>query len=249
MNRLLSGVETLTTEQWEGPVRRARLVLAGMARRTDDRVLARRNRTSPIDLLATRYPVTRRLVGAPSFRIAARRFILNEPPSAPIPRSYGDSFARFIRSLGNAACIEYVADVAELEMLRHKAKHAAHAQASGAPALSLRAERLRELRIFLHPSVCLVQSRFPIVTVWETNRNNRDGMIEQWVAEAAVVARPFELRRLPFGGYAFLSELSKGKTVATAAEIATAVSPKFDVASNLALLDDAKVVVGIQEAA
>ena len=253
MNRLLSGVETLTTEQWEGPVRRARLVLAGMARRTDDRVLARRDRTSPIDLLAARYPVTRRLVGAPSFRIAARRFILNEPPSAPIPRSYGDSFPRFIRSLGNAACIEYVADVAELEMLRHKAKHAAHAQPSGAPALSsLRAERLRELRIFPHPSVCLVQSRFPIVTIWETNRNDRDGMIEQWVAEAAVVARPLlkvEVRRLPFGGYAFLSALSKGKTVATAAEIATAVSPKFDVASNLALLDDAKVVVGIHEAA
>jgi hypothetical protein len=203
--------------------------------------LARGDRTSPIDLLAARYPVICRLVGAPSFRVAARRF------------SYGDSFPRFIRSLGNAACIEYVADVAELDMLRQKAKHAAHAQPSSAPALSsLRAERLRELRIVLHPSVCLVQSRFPIVTVWETNRNDRDCMIERWVAEAVVVARPLlkvEVRRLPFGGYAFLSALSKGKTVATAAEIATAVSPKFDVASNLALLDDAKVVVGIQEAA
>jgi hypothetical protein len=79
--------------------------------------------------------------------------------------------------------------------------------------------------------------------------NTSPTLPSSWVAEAAVVARPFELRRLPFGGYAFLSELSKGKTVATAAEIATAVSPKFDVASNLALLDDAKVVVGIHEAA
>jgi hypothetical protein len=46
---------------------------------------------------------------------------------------------------------------------------AAHAQLLGAPTLSsLRAERLSELHIFLHPSVCLVQSRFAIVTslVW-----------------------------------------------------------------------------------
>ena len=46
----------------------------------------------------------------------------------------------------------------------------------------------------------------------------------------------------------FLSALSERKTVATAVQIATEVSPKFDVASNLTLLDDAKVVVGIQEA-
>jgi hypothetical protein len=74
----------------------------------------------------------------------------------------------------------------------------------------------------------LVQSRFPIVTIWENNRNNDgDGMIERWIAEAAVVARPFlkvEVRRLPSGGYAFLSALTQGKTVATALEIATEVS-------------------------
>jgi hypothetical protein len=254
LNHSLRGVETLTTEWWKGPALRPRPVLAGRARRRDDGVVARRDRTSPIDLLAARYPVVHRLVGAPSFRVAARRFILSEPPSAPIPRSYGDSFPRFIRSLGNTACIEYVADVAELDMLRRKAKHAAHARPFGTPVLSsLRAERLSELRIFLHPSVFLVQSRFPIVTIWENNRtDDGDGMVKRWIAEAAVVARPFlkvEVRRLSSGGYAFLSALSEGKTVATAVEIATEVSPKFDVASNLTLLDDAKVVVGIQEAA
>ena len=48
----------------------------------------------------------------------------------------------------------------------------------------------------------------------------------------------------------FLSALSEGKTVATAVEIATEASPRFDVVSCLTLLDDARVVVvGIQEAA
>jgi Putative DNA-binding domain len=254
VNHSLRGVdvETLTSEWRKSPAWRPRPA-ARMARRTGDGVLARRDRTRPIDLLAARYPVIRRLVGAPSFNVAVRRFILSEPSSTPIPRSYGDGFPRFIRSLGKAACIEYVADVAELEMLRQKAKFAAHAQLLGAPALSsLPVERLRALRIFLHPSVCLVQSRFPIVTIWENNRtDDGDGKIQLWIAEAAIVARPFlkvEVRRLPSGGYAFLSALSEEKTVATAVQIATEVSPKFDVASNLTLLDDAKVVVGIQEA-
>ena len=104
----------------------------------------------------------------------------------------------------------------------------------------------------MHPSVCLVQSRFPIVTAWENNQiNSGDGMIERWAAEAAIVARPFldvEVRRLPPGGYAFLRALSEGETVATAVGIATEVAPKFDVVSSLRLIDDAKVIVGIQEA-
>jgi hypothetical protein len=247
-------VETRTSEWRKRRSPRSRAALAGTSGWTEGRVLARSDRSGPIELLAARYPVIRRLVGELSFRVVARRFILSEPPSAPIPHNYGDSFPRFIRSLGNAACIEYVADVAELEMLRQKARYAPHVQPLAPSALSsLPAERLNGVRIVLHPSVCLVQSRFPIVTAWENNQaNSGDGMIERWVAEAAIVARPLlevEVRRLPSGGYAFLHTLSEGHTVATAVEIATEVTPKFDVVSSLRLVDDAKVVVGIQEAA
>jgi hypothetical protein len=66
------------------------------------------------------------------------------------------------------------------------------------------------------------------------------------------VTRPFlevEVRRLPPGGYAFLRALSEGQTVATAVGFATEATPKFEAASNLALLENANVVVGIQEAA
>jgi hypothetical protein len=203
--------------------------------------------------LAARYPVIRRLVGELSFRVVARRFIRSDPPSGVVPNSFGDNFPHFIRSLGNAACIEYVADVAELERLQHKARYAPHVRPLAALALSsLQAERLSGMRVALHPSVCLVQSCFPIVTAWENNQiSDGDGMIERWVAEAAIVARPFlevEVRRLPPGGYAFLRALSEGKTVATAAEIATETAPRFDAVSSLRLIEQAKVVVGIQGA-
>jgi hypothetical protein len=211
--------------------------------------------TSLIELLAARHPVTRRLAGESSFRIVARRFINSDPPTAPVPDSFGDNFPRYIRSMGNAACIEYVADVAELETLRWKARYAPNVQPIAASGLSsLRTERLKGLRVTLHPSVCLVQSRFPIVTTWENNQPNEDGdgLIERWAGEAALVARPLlevEVRRLPFGGYAFLRAISEGKTVAMAVRIATEIAPTFDIVSNLKLIEDALLAVDIREAA
>jgi Putative DNA-binding domain len=224
------------------------------ARRTGGGAAAHSDSNALIAFLAVRFPVIRRLVGGMSFRVVARRFIVSEPLGAPIPSSYGESFPRFLRSLGNAASIEYVADIAKLEMVRGKAQRAADVRPLGADASSLlRAERLNGLRVLLHPSVYLVQSRFPIVTIWEHNRSSDDsGMIERWWAESALVARPFlevEVRRLPPGGYAFLRALSEGQTVAMAMQVAAVASPKFELASNLALLMEANVLAGIHEAA
>jgi hypothetical protein len=216
--------------------------------------LARSDCPDPLEFLAVRYPVIRRLVGELSFRVVARRFIRSHPPSGVVPDSFGDGFPDYIRSLGKAACIEYVADVAELERLRHKARYAQHVRPLAALALSsLQAERLCGLRVVLHPSVCLVQSRFPVVTAWENNQtNDGDGMVERWAAEAAIVARPFlevEVRRLPPGGCAFLHALSEGKTIAAAEETAIKVTPQFHLNSSLRLIEEARVVVAIQEAA
>ena len=256
MNYSLRGVdaEPRTSDRQIRPLPKSPSARAGSSGRTEGRVLARRDRLRQVELLATRYPVIRRLVGELSFRVVARRFTLSHPASRVVPDSFGDNFPHFIRSLGNAACIEYVADVAELEMLQHKSRYARHVRPLAALALcSLPEERLNRLRIMLHPSVFLIQSRFPIVTAWENHQtNDADGMIERWVAEAAIVARPFlevEVRRLPSGGYAFLRALSEGKTVATAVEIAIEVTPQFDTVSSLRLIDEARIIVGAQETA
>jgi hypothetical protein len=226
-------------------------------RQPNDGAETHSSRTSLIEVmevLAARYPVVRRLVGELSFRIVARRFILSEPPNIAISPSYGDNFPHFLQGQGSAASFEYVADIAELEMVRGKARRAPDVRPLAAEALlPLRAEWLNGLRITLHPSVCLVQSRFPIVTIWENNQcDNENSMIARWSAEAALVARPFlevEVRPLLPGGHTFVRTLSEGQTVATAVRAATAAASKFDVAPTLALLVDANVIVGIHQAA
>jgi hypothetical protein len=54
-------------------------------RRTDGGVSAHRDRIAPIEFLAARFPVIRRMVGTLSFRVVARRFVVNEPLSVPVP--------------------------------------------------------------------------------------------------------------------------------------------------------------------
>jgi hypothetical protein len=207
---------------------------------------------SPLEALVARFPVICSLVGDESFRAMAQRFMVSEPPRFTGLRRYGDAFPDFLRRLGDTASFAYVADIAELEMVLGKARGAADALPMDAKACSLlQAEKHHRLRLVLHPSVFLVASRFPIVTIWENNkRDGENTLIERWRAEAALVARPFhdvEVRRLPAGGHAFLSALSEGHTIATAVEVGSAAAADFDVAANLAVLIEANIVVGVRE--
>ena len=154
-----------------------------------------------LDGLITHFPVTRRVAGDESFDAMVRRFIVAER-SCPARRFPNwEAFPSFLRGQGKAASIEYAADIADLEVARGKAKYAADARPIGAQAFpSLAAE----LRLVLHPSIFLVASRFPIVTIWETNQSEHEnGRVVRWSAECALVARPFlegEVRRLPPDG-------------------------------------------------
>lgn len=245
----LTNVQTLVRAARFGPHAPSRV--PGTKRRRPDGLAAHR---SPLAGLITHFPVTRRVAGDESFDAMARRFIVTERsrPASRFPN--WEAFPSFLRSQGKAASIAYVADIAELEMARGKAKSAADALPIGAHAFpSLPVERLRGLRLALHPSIFLLASRFPIVTIWEINQSeHQNGRVDRWRAECALVARPFlevEVRRLPPGGHAFISALSRGRTIAAALDSATAADPKFDIAINHALLIEANVVVGIREQA
>jgi hypothetical protein len=162
-------VEAPTSERRKPSTPRSRSASTRKSRWCEGWVLTRGDRTSLIELMAARYAVPRQLVGELSFHVTARRFISSEPPIAPVPSNFGDNFPRFIRSLDNAACVEYAADVAELEMRRHKARHVPHTQPLTALALSFsQVERLIGL----------------CGRAWENNKTSKDSRLtERWVAE------------------------------------------------------------------
>jgi hypothetical protein len=191
----------------------------------------------------------RRLIGDDSFLEVARRFVATQPPRLPIVAHLGEAFPHYLRSLGEAASFEYVADMAELEAARTRAYHSADATPLDAQALLLlSAARCNEFVVRLHPSVALVASRFPIVTIWKANQTDSTGIIDHWRAEAALVVRPFldvDVLLLPPGGHAFMTALSAGSTIAAAVACAAGNDQGFDLVTNLTILVEANVVVGL----
>jgi hypothetical protein len=203
-----------------------------------------------IRVLAARFPVVVKLVGAESFGSLALRFIAVHPPRSPVLLSYGDRFPEFMRGLSTAPAVEYLADIAGLEVARGLAFHAADAEPVAPERFAeLRPEQLPRLRVLLHPSVRLLRSRFPVVSAWEANQPGVDAPIRRWAGEDAVVARPRDevaVTRLSGGGFALLSSLAGGATLATAIEAGINDHATFDLAANLAILAGAGIVVELR---
>jgi hypothetical protein len=200
-----------------------------------------------INVLRARFPTIARSVGDESFHALALRFVALHPPRSPVLIGYGEGFPAFLGDLNTTPCAEYLADIARLEVARGRAYHAADVEPIAAPQFAaLTPEQLPDLRVVLHPSVILLQSRFPCVSAWEANQPDSDGLIRCWKAEDAIVARPhFDVTvgRLPDGGFSFLSSLATGAPLAGAIDAASSDCATFDLPANLAVLTGAGIVV------
>lgn len=202
------------------------------------------------DVLGTQFPVVRKLLGDETFAAVAAQFVNELEVVSDLPW-LGDEFPQFLRRFGCSASIQYLADIAELEKARGKA-HRAPRISSILPCRTstVLARRSDTLVIELHPSVSLIASRFPIVTIWEAYQSDHDYTLQQWGPEAALVAKPLEdiaVRRLPTGGCVFFNMLASGTTLAAAIDAATASEAAFDVGANLATLIESHVVIGLRD--
>jgi hypothetical protein len=222
-------------------------IRAATAARAESGLAVYRNNvmSSLIKVVAARFPAVRRLMGEDCFLESAQRFIVAEPPRSPLLLDYGDAFPEFLRRGGDDSCIS---DIADLEVARGKAYHAADAASLPPRAFAaIPAERLAGLRLTFHPSVSLLQSRFPIVSLWHANQEAGGATLPQGRPEAALIARPLlevEVWNLPPGGFAFLTVLRSGATMAEAAEAAMDAAPDFDLAVNLSVLIKVNIVTG-----
>jgi hypothetical protein len=213
----------------------------------DGRFAVHRNNVTAglIAALEERFPVISQLVGAAFFRAMAKRYVELDPPRSPVMLRYGDGFPSFIGVFPPAAALPYLPDVARLEYARGVAYHAADDRPLAAKAFAaLRSDDVARTCVRLHPSVTIIASRFPIVSIWEAHAETFHATIE-WSPETALVARPasrVELTRLPPGVGAFFAALQSGRSLAAAATEAALEVPAFDPATALSLLIESRVV-------
>jgi hypothetical protein len=194
-----------------------------------------------VNALEARFPATRKIVGEDFFKAVAKLFAAAQPPRSPLMMFYGDGFPAFLAEFEPAQDVSYLADVALLEAARTRAYHAADAKPLTPAALhGTLQEALADLRFILHPSLEIVASDYPIVTIWAMNCGEMElAPIRDWRGEDALVSRPgldVEVRRLPPGAKTFLQSLAAGNPLGVAAASALATKTSFDLAANLAAL-------------
>ena len=126
---------------------------------------------SLVNALRAKFPATERIVGEEFFAAMARVFVTAHPPRSKILHTYGDDFGDFIAAFAPAAEIALSADVARLEAARTRAYHAADAAPltpAGFAGLDPRWRRVARAST-LHPSLQVLRSRHPVVTIWAMN--------------------------------------------------------------------------------
>jgi hypothetical protein len=204
---------------------------------------------SLIDALEARFPVCLRLVGSAFFRGAAEIFVRRSPPKSPVLAEYGDAFPAFLEGFEPACALPYLADVARLELAVGASYHASNATPLAPGALAaIPEERLGDAVFSLQPSLRLLTSTYPIVSIWRMNVLGDASPIAQETAEDAMVVRPeceVSVSMLPKGGYFFMRRLARGQTLAQATSGALTDCGALDLAGVLELLIARQVVVAV----
>jgi len=201
-------------------------------------------------VLAATYPVVRRLVGGPFFDAAVEHFVRAYPSTRGDVNHYGGDFAIFLAGYAPARALAYLPDVARLEWAIDQAAIAADASFMNLTALAAVApELLSELRMCTHPSLHLLESKFPLLAIWRSNQSGdeRDGYVDVSVGgEVLLVARATDgvtIERISRGEHVLLTALSANRTLGIAAEEAAAADAHFDLSTTLPRLVGSQVLV------
>ncbi|MEM7597338.1 MAG: DNA-binding domain-containing protein [Pseudomonadota bacterium] len=199
------------------------------------------------EALEASFPVVTKLVGQANFKLLAGDFVRAHPPSSPLMMFYGAELPAFLTGYGPVQGIQYLPDVARLEIALRESYHAADAAPLDPAALgAVSPEALMRARLTLVPSLRLVRSGWPIHAILRFNREEGAPKPEM-AAQDVLVVRPDldpQPLLLPPGGGAFVAGLARGEPLGTALEHAMGEVDGFDLTptltcliSNAAILD------------
>ena len=173
---------------------------------------------SLVDSLTEAFPVIAKLVGEKFFAAMAREFIRDHPPASPVMAFYGAAFPDWIAGFPPAASLPYLGEVAQIEQARREAYHAADAQPFAIERLSeVPPDELPLLRFGVHPSVRVLTTRHPALSIWA--RNSGAAQLVDAPAGEVLITRPYwtlNMSAAPDGTAAVLSALGRGEPLGDA---------------------------------
>ena len=203
------------------------------------------------DALRSAYPVICRLVGDGFFAYVAHEFLREHMPEKPNLAEYGGAFPGFLAEFPACRDLAYLADVARLEWAINQALHAekvATIRRSDLSAIS--ASEAPRLLLTPHPSLRLLESRWPIERIWRANQIDGDPDLVIGLDSGGVRLQVHcrsdrvAIKSLTACEFAFLSALADGKPLGDAADAALRIDLLFDLTVTLSTLLEEGGVVG-----
>jgi hypothetical protein len=207
-------------------------------------VYANNFRISLTDALEAVHPATARLLGGDCFRQSARRYIETHPSPSGDLHDFGADFGTFLESIAEFSPWPFLGDVARLEWRWHRAFHAPDRAGEFriAALAAIADEELARLRLVIHPSAALLRSRWPVLRIWEENRDpGREpevvsldaGGVELLITRAGLDVDVLPLRP---GEYELIDFLLRDAPLETALEAALQAWASFEPGTTLARL-------------
>jgi Putative DNA-binding domain len=194
--------------------------------------------------LEAAFPTVRKLVGDAFFGAMAVVFLRAHPPASRMLMLYGDALPGWLEGFPPVAHLGYLPDVARLDQAMRESYHAADSPPLPEAELQrLLGEDIAGLRLALAPSLRLVRSQWPVVSIWLANHSSGPAPLAR--AEDALVLRPdFDPHPhpLPPGGAAFIEGLLAGKTLGESLDIA---GETVDLSTTLGLLVAGRAITGV----
>ncbi|NVK33365.1 MAG: putative DNA-binding domain-containing protein [Rhodobacteraceae bacterium] len=194
---------------------------------------------SLIEALEQNFPAVMKMLGPGYFKALSKLYVETHPPQSPVMMWFGSSFPDFIDTFEPLALYPYLGDLARFEWAWLQAYHAKDAEIFDPGVLSdLGADALAELTFDLHPSVRIVQSKWPVLSLAEANRFGTRSVdsIEIEGGEDVLISRPaldVIVFRLKPGAASFLIGIAEGLSLGEAAAQAESLNEMFDLGAVL----------------
>ncbi|MGA8051539.1 MAG: DNA-binding domain-containing protein [Burkholderiales bacterium] len=199
--------------------------------------------------LAGAYPIVVKIVGEEFFEGLAREYLRVHPSVGGDLNEFGESFAEFVAGFPHTQDLPYLADVARMEWLAHRAHYAADAEALDLGRLgAVPEEAYGRLRLSLAPGCALMASCWPLARVWEVHQDDFEGEFSVDLdsgPQRILIYRPnyrVLVGVLGAGGYRFLQAVASGAPLAGAVDAALAAEPDFALGTALAAWVEAGVI-------
>jgi hypothetical protein len=142
-------------------------------------------------VLEMSFPVVHRRVGDDYFRQLAHHFRERHPSRSGDLHWVGEGFPGFLAEHLGGTDYAWLADLAALEWAREAASIIDPAPALGAECLAgFAADELERLRFVLQPGLRLIESAYPIFTVWMSNQAETASPVDQSLGSQYVAVLP-----------------------------------------------------------